>query len=308
MHPSPHHSHATLPSWHRLDIAAETLALYTLIYNAFVSIARMRPQLYQALISWMILFTCAGTVSFAHAQAAYPDRTVTVFAAASTKPFMDALAPLLKQRNIILKTVHAGSSVLARQIERGAPADIYISANVRWMDSLADRGMIVLTSKRIIAHNQLVLISSSHFKTAVEVQGKVLTSRFPLRTVLQGERLAIADPDHVPAGIYAHDALTTLKLWTDVQDHLARTQNVTGALMMVARGEAPLGIVYASDVKRSDKVSLLAAFPTSSHSPIAYPAAIIVGHERSEVHEVLDLLTSPQGQAAIQAAGFEGAS
>lgn len=266
----------------------------------------MRPQLYQALISWMVLFVCAGTIGFAHASDSHPDRAVTVFAAASTKPFLDALAPLLKQRNIVLKTVHAGSSVLARQIERGAPADIFISANVRWMDRLTDQDLVVLSSKRIIAHNQLVLISSTHFAATQSAKDKLLTPNFPLRTLLQGEHLAIADPDHVPAGIYAHDSLTTLKLWPQVQDRLARTQNVTGALMMVARGEAPLGIVYASDVNRSDKVSLFAAFPTYSHSPITYPAAIVLGHDRGEVREVLNLLTSPQGQTAIMAAGFEG--
>ena len=267
----------------------------------------MHPQRFRALSLWLVLFAYAGTAGFAHAEDSRPDRTVTLFAAASTKPFLEVLSPLLKQHGIVLKTVHAGSSILARQIERGAPADIFISANVRWMNHLTDRGRVVSSSKRIIAQNQLVLISATDFAAPMGAQGKPLAPDFPLDTLLQGERLAIADPDHVPAGIYAYEALTTLKLWTKVKDRLARTQNVTGALMMVARGEAPLGIVYASDVKRTDKVSLLAAFPASSHSPITYPAAIIRGQDRPAVRAVMNLLTSVEGQAAFIAAGFEGA-
>ena len=232
------------------------------------------------------------------------DETVTIFAAASTQPVLEALTPVLKQRAITLKAVHAGSSTLARQIEHGAPADIYISANVRWMDHLTDRGVIVYDSKRTVATNQLVLIAGPKpFATPLMAFGP----GYPLDTVLQGERLAIADPDHVPAGIYGREALGTMKMWAKVQNNLAPTRDVTSALMLVARGEARLGIVYASDAQRSDKVSVFAPFPQRSHSPITYPAAIIRGHDRPAVRTVMNLLTSPEGQAAFIAAGFEGA-
>ena len=232
------------------------------------------------------------------------DETVTIFAAASTQPVLYALAPLLKQHAITLKTVHAGSSTLARQIEHGAPADIYISANVRWMDHLTDRGVIVYDSKRTVATNQLVLIAGPKpFATPLMAFGP----GYPLDSILQGERLAIADPDHVPAGIYGREALGTMKMWAKVQNNLARTRDVTSALMLVARGEARLGVVYASDAKRSDRVSVFAAFPQRSHSPITYPAAIIRGHDRKAVRTVMNLLTSPEGQTAFRAAGFEGA-
>jgi len=235
---------------------------------------------------------------------AWANETVTVFAAASTQPVLAALAPLLKQRGITLKAVHAASSTLARQIEQGAPADVYISANVRWMDYLTDHGVIVYDSKRTVATNQLVLIAGPK---PFPVPMMTFGPGYPLDTVLQGERLAIADPDHVPAGIYGREALGTMKMWGKVQDNLVRTRDVTSALMLVARGEARLGIVYASDAKRSDKVSVFAPLPQRSHSPITYRGAIVRGHDRKAVRAVMDLLTAPEGQAAFTAAGFEGA-
>ncbi|HEY9079978.1 molybdate ABC transporter substrate-binding protein [Magnetovibrio sp.] len=231
-------------------------------------------------------------------------KTVTVFAAASTQPALNALVPVLERRGITLKAVHGGSSALARQIEHGAPADIFLSANVRWMDYLTDLGLIIYDSKRTVATNQLVLIAGPKSFTAPKL---AFGPGYPLDAVLQGERLAIADPDHVPAGIYGREALGTLRMWTKVQSNLARTSDVTSALMLVARGEARLGVVYASDVKRSDRVSQFAAFPPSSHSPITYPAAIVRGQDRDAVRTVMNLFISPEGQAAFKAAGFEGA-
>jgi len=254
----------------------------------------MRLRLLSALIVLIGLATADGACA---------GESVTIFAAASTKPVLDALAPVLERRGIVLKTVHAGSSTLARQIEQGAPADIYISANIRWMDYLIDRGLIAYDSRRTVATNQLVLIVGPKPFAAPRM---AFGPGYPLDRVLQNERLAIADPDHVPAGIYGREALGTLKMWAKVQDRLARTRDVTSALMMVARGEARLGVVYASDANRSERVSVFAAFPPASHSPITYPGAIIRGQDRKAVRTVMDLLTSPEGQSAFKAAGFMG--
>lgn len=236
---------------------------------------------------------------------AWAGEKVSVFAASSTKPVFDALAPILEQQGITLSTVHAGSSTLARQIEQGAPADIYVSANVRWMEYLTDHHLVIADSKRILANNQLILITGAKLAPAPKM---VFGKGYPLASILGDERLAIADPDHVPAGLYAREALNTLNLWAEVENKLARTLDVTSALMMVARGQVPLGIVYASDVGRSAKIRTFAPIPQSSHSPITYPAAILKGRDRTVVKQVMEMLIDEKGRAAFIAAGFEAPS
>lgn len=232
---------------------------------------------------------------------AKPRVTVTVFAAASTKPALDALAPTLEAEGIILRLVHAGSSTLARQIIAGAPVDIYISASTAWMDDLEGKGLLVAGTRATVATNRLVLIAHAPQTTPTVTLGK----DFPLANALKDGRLAIADPDNVPAGIYGRDALTALGLWTQVQDRLAVTRDVTGALLLVARGETPLGIVYASDVARTTDVWAFANVPTQSHAAIIYPAAILQGRDNAATRTVLQALTGPSGRAAFKFAGFE---
>lgn len=232
---------------------------------------------------------------------AWAKEVVNVFAAASTKPVLDALIPVLKGEGITLRVVHAGSSTLARQIEQGAPADIFLSANMRWMDYLIDVGQIETYTKRQVAHNRLVLISGPDPLNAPKM---AFGSDYPLDVVLENARLAVADPDHVPAGIYAHEALGSLKLWHKVQGNMAHTLDVTSALMMVARGEARLGIVYATDVRRSKNIQVFATFPETSHSPITYLAAIIKNRTTDAAQRVLDVLSGPAGRLAFAAAGF----
>lgn len=249
----------------------------------------------------MIAFSLLGGL-FAFITQSWAMGQVTIFAASSTKPVFDILAPKLEAQGITLRVVHAGSSTLARQIEHGAPADIFISANVRWMDYLIDRGQIEHDSKRMVAGNKLVLIAGPNPFPAPRM---AFGPGYPLKTVLGDERLAIADPDHVPAGIYAREALGALRLWGGVRGNLVRTLDVTGTLMMVARGEARLGIVYASDVKRSSEISTFATFPPLTHSPIVYPAAIVKDRKRDAVHRVMDTLLSDLGRKAFAMSGFE---
>ena len=230
--------------------------------------------------------------------------TVTVFAAASAQTVLEALIPVLTEQGITLRAVHGGSSILARQIEQGAPADIFLSANQRWMDYLSAQGQIEPGTQRPVATNTLVLIAGPKPFAAPRM---AFGPGYPLASLLVDERLAIADPDHVPAGIYGREALKALNMWDAVEDKLARTRDVTSALMMVARSEARLGVVYASDARRTGRVSVFASFPASSHTPILYPAAIVRHRNSATVRAVMDTLSGAQGQAAFRAAGFGGA-
>lgn len=242
-----------------------------------------------------------GLFIFPGGLLAKPRATVTIFAAASTKPALDALVPTLEAEGISLRLVYAGSSTMARQIIAGAPVDIYISASAAWMDDLEGKGLLVADSRATIATNRLVLIAHAPQTT----QTVTMNENFPLTTALKDGRLAMADPDNVPAGIYGREALTTLGLWTQVQDRLAVTRDVTGALLLVARGEAPLGIVYASDVARTADVWAFARFPAESHAEIIYPAAILQGRDTATTRAVMQALTGPSGRAAFKFAGFK---
>lgn len=254
--------------------------------------------MFSRLAAFLILFTVT-TPSIALAG------EVTVFAAASTQPVLDSLADVLKARGITLRLVFAGSSTLARQIAAGAPADIYISANTKWMDDLSRQDLIAAGTRQNVATNQLVVIAG---KQPFPAPMMVFGPGYPIDSILQGSRLALADPDYVPAGQYAYQALTKFGLWEKVQDRLALTRDVTGALMLVARNEARLGIVYASDAKRTEDVHVFAPFPTTSHAPIVYPAAIIKGRDSADVRHVFDVLVGSEGQAAFTRAGFGGTS
>jgi len=251
------------------------------------------------------LFVVVALVMLGIPSGARADESVTIFAAASTKSVIDAITPVLADQGIVLKAVFAGSSTLARQIEQGAPADLFLSANIPWMDDLTAQNLIVSDSLRTVASNRLVLITTARSDGGDDqVASQTLDAAFPLAARLQGDRLAIANPDHVPAGRYAREALTNLNLWSSVKDRLAPTRDVTSALLMVARGQTRLGIVYASDLTRTDRVIQVARFPRQSHSPIRYPGAIISGRDRPAVRAVLAFLSGVQGQAAFRAAGF----
>lgn len=235
------------------------------------------------------------------APLAQASEAVTIFAAASTKPALDRIAAALNKTGIELRLVYAGSSTLARQIEHGAPADIFISANLRWMDHLAQRGLIDENARRIVAQNTLVLIAPIDSPLPDQT---TVTPDTPLSAWLKNERLALADPDHVPAGHYAQEALQALRQWKALSANLARSASVTGALLHVARRQSPLGIVYASDAKRSDQVRVVARFPADSHSPILYPAGVVRGRNNAAAQTVMNSLSGTQGQRAFAAAGF----
>ena len=221
---------------------------------------------------------------------------VTVFAAASLSGALSEFWPADRHPDISLS--FAASSVLARQIEAGAPADIYLSASTEWMDYLQTRGYVDSASRVDLIGNRLVVIAprGEGFSLALE-------SRTDIGSAFSG-RLALGDPDHVPAGIYARQALEALGWWPILHTRLAPAGDVRGAVAWVERGECAAGIVYATDVLSSPGIELVAMFPDSLHAAIRYPAALISGHATADSRQRLDTLGSVAARAVFSRHGF----
>lgn len=220
---------------------------------------------------------------------------ITVFAAASLKTAMDRLAPLYEAETGDTAVVAlAGSSALARQIQRGAPADVFVSANAAWMDVLEAEGRIVPGSRRDLLGNRLVLVATG-------AAAPLDLADLP-RALGQG-RLAMALHQAVPAGIYGRAALETLGLWDELAPRVAQADNVRAALALVAAGAAPYGIVYATDAAAEPRVSVVATFPAASLPPIVYPAALVAGADPAAA-AFLDWLEGPEAGAVFADLGF----
>ncbi len=225
---------------------------------------------------------------------------VTLFAAASTIEAMAAVARAYEASGGgRIRTVFAASSTLARQIAQGAPADLYLSANAAWMDELEGRGVLESGSRIDLLGNALVLIVPKRSSVEIEV-----APGFPLADVLDERRLAMGDPAHVPAGIYAKAALTELGVWRSVSARVAYLGDVRATLAMVDRGEAAVGIVYASDVRGAARVRVVDRFPAESHPAIVYPLAVIAGRGRPEVLAFYEFLQSLQARSLFESQGF----
>src|SRR5579863_923 len=216
------------------------------------------------LIPWLIWF---GSASVAADADKLP---ITVFAAASlTNVLQDLGDGFTKETSIPVRFSFAASSALARQIENGAPADVFLSADLEWMDYLQARNLIQRDTRQNVLGNRLVLIAPADSKIDVKI-----APHFPLAKALGTGHLATGDPDSVPVGRYAREALTTLGVWNDVADRLVRADSVRSALAFVDRGEAMLGIVYETDALVDKHVRVVGAFPATSHLPIVYPIAL----------------------------------
>jgi len=224
---------------------------------------------------------------------------VTVFAAASLTDSLKQVADAYKAMTGRTVTLSFGaSSTLARQVEQDAPADIFVSADTGWMDYLQKEGRIATNTRRNLLGNRLVLIAAPVAKPAPRI-----APHFDLAGALRGGRLAIADPASVPAGKYAKAALISLGVWDSVSSKVAAAENVRVALEYVARGEAPYGIVYATDAKAAPAVRVVGIFPKDSHPPIVYPAAL-VKTASPDAKAFLDFLGSAQARAIFERAGF----
>ena len=224
--------------------------------------------------------------------------TITVFAAASLTDTMKAIADAYKAKTGTTVTLSfGGSNTLAQQIDQGASADIFMSADPQWMDFLARNSRIADGTRHNLLGNRLVLIGGSDAKPVT------IAPKFDLAAALGGGRLAMADPNAVPAGIYGKAALTSLGVWDSVADKIASADNVRAAMQFVSRGEAPYGIVYETDSKVDPGVHIVAAFPENSHPPIIYPIAL-TRTAAPAAGDFLGYLSGPESKAIFEKAGF----
>ena len=258
-----------------------------------------RRRLPRALTTLLGL-ACLAPIPVGTARA---QEAVTVFAAASLTDVFEELGRLYRDgTGDDVRFSFASSSTLARQIEAGAPAQVFASANEQWMDYLAERDLIAPDTRVAPIANRLVLVAPADAGVAEVEVGRDLD----LGGLLGPDgRLAVGDPEHVPAGIYAKEALTALGLWDEAEPRLARADDVRAALALVERGEAPLGIVYATDARVTEGVRVIGTFPEDSHGPITYPFAILTGRDTPEVRGLFDFLTGTEARPVYEAAGFE---
>jgi molybdate transport system substrate-binding protein len=235
------------------------------------------------------------------APAAAAGQRLLVFAAASTTNALSEASRAF-ERQSGARVVHsfASSSTLAQQIAHGAPAEVYLSANLKWMDYLEREGALEPGTRRRLLANRLVLVAP-----AASPLGRLRVGPgLEVPALLDGGRLALGDPAHVPAGIYARQALTSLGLWDGARERVAAAANVRAALALVESGEAPLGVVYATDAAISRRVKVVGEFPAASHPPIVYPAALVRGRASPLGARYLEFLGSAQAAAVFRRHGF----
>lgn len=248
----------------------------------------------------LALFALAVTLIGHPAAAQTASAPVAVFAAASLKNAMDdVIKAFAAKTTLSARASYGASSALARQIEQGAPADVYVSADPDWMDYLAKRTLIVAESRVNLLTNHLALIAPANSKISLRI-----AKGMPLAAALAADRLAMAGPE-VPAGKYGEAALTNLGVWPSVQDKLARAENVRAAMAFVARGETPLGIVYDTDAKVEPKVRVVGLFPDSSHPAILYPATLVAASKNPNGATFLKFLKGPAAATIFQSYGFK---
>ncbi|MFH1137630.1 MAG: molybdate ABC transporter substrate-binding protein [Pseudomonadota bacterium] len=252
------------------------------------------------LLGILSLVIIAALASAAPASAG--EGETLVFAAASTTNAVRDICALFQAQGLgEAVPSFASSSTLAKQIESGAPAGVFISADKKWMDYLDEKGLIKKDSRSDLLGNRLVLIGSLDCKLS-EVEIK---PGFPLADLLGDNKLSLGDPDHVPVGIYAKQALEKLGAWSGVEARIARAKDVRASLAMVERGECPLGVVYSTDAAISDKVRVLGLFPEDSHPPIVYPVALTAEYEADPTARAfIKFLAGPEARAVFEKYGF----
>ena len=244
---------------------------------------------------FLILLSGAwGTAASAH------DAKLVIFAAASLKDALDEVnAAFQREKGQATTTSYAASSTLAKQIEAAAPADIFISADLDWMDYLAKRNLIKPETRANLLGNRLVLIAPVNRPLNLAIG-----PNFPLAQALGNGRLAIADPNSVPAGRYGKAALESLGAWSTVADRLAPAENVRATLALVSRGETPLGIVYQTDADSDKGVKIVGTFPENTHPPIIYPIAVVAISTNPAAMGYLAYLKSPAACPIFEKHGF----
>jgi molybdate transport system substrate-binding protein len=251
-----------------------------------------------AMRSWMTLWLLLLGPAGIAAEPGKPT-AVTVFGAASLTSVLQELGDgFTKDTGVLVKFSFAASSALAKQIENGAPADVFFSADVEWMDYLQTRKLIRIPTRHDVVGNKLVLVAPTSSKIALKIG-----PHFALAAALGKGHLATGDPDSVPVGRYAREALTQLGVWRDVEARLVRADSVRSALAFVDRGEAALGIVYATDAKIDNMVRVVDVFPDGTHLPIVYPIAV-TAVAKPAAGAFVDYVRGPVGDAAFKKYGF----
>jgi molybdate transport system substrate-binding protein len=241
--------------------------------------------------SLIVLFGLAGAAPASADQ-------ILVFAAASLKNALDAAAQEFEKSGDTVKISYAASSLLAKQIENGAPADIFISADLDWMDYVEKKNQVKAGTRSNLLSNNLVLVAPADAAPPVDIK-----ANFPLARLLGDGRLAMADPDAVPAGKYGKAALEKLGVWAAVEPKLARAQDVRAALRFVSRKEAPYGIVYQTDAVADTGVKIVGTFPDGSYPTIIYPIAETVSAKPAAA-KLLGFLKSPEARPFFAKEGF----
>ena len=250
----------------------------------------------------LVLAALVAAVAIVSASQPAPtqEKSITVFAAASMKNALDDVdAAFAKQSGVNVVASYAASSALMKQIEQGAPADVYLSANIKWMDYGAQRHLIKTDTRFDLLGNRLVLIAPKDSK----IGDVTIAPGFDLAALAGGGRIAVGDVRAVPAGLYAKAALEKLGIWAAVEPKLAMAENVRAALVLVARGEAPLGIVYETDAKVDPGVKIVGIFPEHSHPPIIYPVAM-TANAKPDAAAYLAFLQTPAAKTIFEHYGF----
>ena len=246
---------------------------------------------------FLVLLFWTSLLPPAHGQ---DTQKVTVFAAASTTNAVTEICNLFIEKKMGQVTpCFASSSTLAKQIDHGAPADVYLSANPKWMNFLEKKSLIEPGTRFDLLGNRIVLVAP--------LGNKIKTSigpGFDLAGLVGDGKLAMGDPDHVPAGIYGKQALESLGAWASVAPKVARSKDVRAALVLVERGEVPLGIVYATDAAISKKVKVVAMFPVDSHPSITYPVALVAGKASTGAQTFIEFLKTQDAREIFEKYGF----
>ncbi|EOK5719899.1 molybdate ABC transporter substrate-binding protein [Vibrio parahaemolyticus] len=248
--------------------------------------------------AWKTHACLAAILSISFSTNAATD--LKVYAASSMTNAIDEIAQDFKEMyDVTVTPVYGGSSSIARQIINGAPADVFISANTKWMDYLVDEGVIDSDNVTNLVRNSLVLIAPQSSSLAVFN----FADANAWEAALNGSRLALGNPTSVPAGMYAKESLTTLGVWKEIQTKVAPAKNVRLALALVERGEAPLGVVYKTDAQLTNKVKIVGEFASDTHAAIVYPAAVV--NDSTESRQFFQYLKSEDAKRVFAHYGFQ---
>ncbi|MDA8408023.1 MAG: molybdate ABC transporter substrate-binding protein [Deltaproteobacteria bacterium] len=248
----------------------------------------------------ILLLIGVPIVSSINCFAADTSQLMIFTAASTTNAINDIAAQFKRDTGVDVVASFASSSTLAKQIEEGAPASIFISADEDWMNYLSRKNLIDPHSRCDLLGNSLVLIAPANAKVS-----KITNIQSQIMSELAGGRLATGDPDHVPVGKYAKAAFKNLGIWKDVEPRLARTSDVRGALALVERGETPLGIVYSTDAAISEKVKIVGVFPPDSYPSIIYPAALVQGKTKRDAEKFFEFIKGPEAKVIFEKYGFK---